>query len=51
MMRRGAEKVQNKIRGMTSEDQVAFWRERSRKLSRQQVTTEDQGNQEAPGSE
>ena len=34
MMHRGAEEVQNKVRGMTKEEQIAFWRERSRKLTR-----------------
>lgn len=51
MMHRGAEKVQNKIRGMTKEEQIAFWRERSRKLTRRRITTQDEGKQEAPSPE
>ena len=36
MMHRGAEEVQKKIRGMTKKEEIAFWRERSRKLIRRQ---------------
>ena len=33
MMHRGAEAVQKKIRGMTKKEEIAFWRERSRKIN------------------
>ncbi|MGH7824480.1 MAG: hypothetical protein ACREQ7_04810 [Candidatus Binatia bacterium] len=36
MMHRGAEKVQNTIRRMTKKEEIAFWKERSRKLSQRQ---------------
>jgi hypothetical protein len=51
MMHRGAEEVQNKVRGMTKEEQIVFWRERSRKLTRRRTTSQAEGKQEAPSPE
>jgi len=36
MKHRGAEKVREQTKGMTLEEEVAFWRERSRILRQQQ---------------
>ncbi len=46
MMHRGAEEVQKKIRGMTKKEEIAFWRERSRKLIRRQSKTPGGGKHE-----
>ena len=46
MMHRGAEEVQKKIRGMTKKEEIAFWRERSRKLIRRQSKTPAGGKRE-----
>jgi hypothetical protein len=36
MKHRGAEKIQGKIKGMTLEQELAFWQERSRELQERQ---------------
>ncbi|MBI2088613.1 MAG: hypothetical protein HYT78_07695 [Deltaproteobacteria bacterium] len=46
MMHRGAEEVKKKIRGMTKKEEIAFWRERSRKLSQRQSKTQGEGKHE-----
>jgi hypothetical protein len=46
LMHRGAEEVRKKIRGMTRKEEIAFWRERSRKLRRQQTVTQGKGKHE-----
>jgi len=51
MMHRGAEAVQKKIRGMTKKEEIAFWRERSRKLSQQQSKTQGERKHEPAGPE
>ncbi len=38
MMHRGAEKIRGRISGMAREQEVAFWRERSRTLRQRQET-------------
>jgi hypothetical protein len=43
MMHQGAEQVQKKIRGMSKKQEISFWCERSRKLSRRQSKTQAQG--------
>jgi len=43
MMHRGADEVRKKIRGMTKKEELTFWRERSRNLSRRQTKTQGGG--------
>jgi len=43
MMHRGAGEVRKKIRGMTKKEEIAFWRERSRKLRHRQSKTQGEG--------
>jgi hypothetical protein len=40
MMHQGAEKVQEKIGHMTRKEELAYWRECSRKLARRQTMTQ-----------
>ena len=51
MMHRGAEAVKKKIRGMTKKEEIAFWRERSRKLGQQQSKTERERKHEPAAPE
>ncbi len=46
MMHRGAEEVQKKIRSKTKKEETAFWRERSRNLSRRQNKSQGHGRHE-----
>ena len=46
MMPRGAEEVRNKIRGMTKKEEIAFWRDRFRKLTQRQSKPEGEGKRE-----
>lgn len=42
MKRRGAEKVREQTKGMTLEQELAFWQERSRILKQRQVITKEE---------
>jgi hypothetical protein len=46
MMHRGAEEIRKKIRGVTKEEQIEFWRERSEQLRRRQSKAEGEGKRE-----
>lgn len=54
MKHRGAEKVREQINGMTPEQELAFWRERSRILRRRQEIAKEKrqvptnGEQQTP---
>lgn len=46
MMHRGAEEIRKKIRGMTKKEEIAFWRQRSKKLRQRQSKTQGKGKPE-----
>jgi len=46
MKHRGAEKVREKIEGMTREQELAFWRESSKALKQHQKTIKKQEDRE-----
>lgn len=46
MMHRGAEEVQKKTRSKSKKDEIAFWRERSQKLTQRQGKPQGEGKRE-----